>query len=120
MIEMAPEPEAVKTNDNQVSPDQKTVEEVNTAQAEPTSEPVEPPPQPQPDPPPPSRWSSRNPSRNRTGTGTTRTGRGHAANGPRTSEGGAGGDDCARQCRGAAAPDTARPEKPMPVEYYIF
>ncbi|MGG7516865.1 energy transducer TonB [Allorhizobium undicola] len=45
MIEMAPEPQATNTEEDQVAPDQQNVEEVK-------SEATEPPPEPQPEPPP--------------------------------------------------------------------
>ncbi|TPP05410.1 energy transducer TonB [Rhizobium glycinendophyticum] len=51
MIEMAPEPEAVITEETEVSTDQVDAEEVKTASSEPMPEPVEPPPiQPLPEP----------------------------------------------------------------------
>lgn len=51
MIEMAPEPEAVLTEETEVSTDQVDAEEVKTASSEPLPEPVEPPPvQPLPEP----------------------------------------------------------------------
>jgi protein TonB len=51
MIELAPEPEAVLTEETEVSTEQVDAEEVKTASSEPLSEPVEPPPvQPLPEP----------------------------------------------------------------------
>jgi periplasmic protein TonB len=51
MIELAPEPEAVVTEETEVSTDQVDAEEVKTATSEPLPEPVEPPPvQPLPEP----------------------------------------------------------------------
>ena len=54
MIELAPEPEAVITEENEISTEQVDAEEVKTATSEPLPEPVpEPVEQPLPEPPPP-------------------------------------------------------------------
>ncbi|MEC9463721.1 MAG: energy transducer TonB, partial [Pseudomonadota bacterium] len=54
MIELAPEPEAVNTEENEISTEQVDAEEVKTATSEPLPEPIpEPVEQPLPEPPPP-------------------------------------------------------------------